>query len=124
MTVFVSSHVLAELEQFIDQVTIIVDGQIETSGPLDEIDTGAETQTYAVDSTDNETLESLLGDHEMVEQVSIRDDGDVVIVTDQPENFTAELQKLMADEGLTLRSLEEEGGLEETFLDLIEEGGA
>jgi len=123
MTVFVSSHVLAELEQFIDTVTVLHDGQIATSGPLEEIESGVDTATYLVDSSDNDRLRALLADHPAVERVQHAEDGGLTLLTEDPEAFTADLHSVMADAGITLRSLEQAGGLEEAFLDLIEEGG-
>ncbi len=38
MTVLVSSHILAELEQFVDDVSIIADGRCVVSGPLSGLD--------------------------------------------------------------------------------------
>jgi len=123
MTVFVSSHVLAELEQFIDTVTILVDGKIATSGPVGEIQDRVATDTYRVDSTDNDRLAGVLADHEAVERVTRAEDGSLRVTPTDGKEFTAELQRTMADAGITMQSLEQEGGLEEAFLDLLEENG-
>ncbi len=44
MTVFVSSHVLDELEKFIEYVTILHEGTLVESGPLDAIQDKVETE--------------------------------------------------------------------------------
>lgn len=52
-TIFVSSHVLRELEQFIERVTIIDNGQVLQSGPLEEVQSEA-VESYLVESTDDD----------------------------------------------------------------------
>jgi len=121
MTVFVSSHVLAELEQFIDTVTILVDGKVATSGPVGEIQDRVAADTYRVDSTDNDRLADILAEHDAVERVARAEDGSLRVTPTDGESFTTELQRTMADAGITMQSLEQEGGLEEAFLDLLDE---
>jgi ABC-2 type transport system ATP-binding protein len=121
MTVFVSSHVLAELEQFVDTVTILADGRVARSGPLESIRSAVSTETYVVDTTDNDRLATLLTDQPSVERVERRDGGRVAAVPAEPEDFTIELQGLIAEAELGLRSMEREAGLEEAVLHLIEE---
>ncbi|WP_144060751.1 ABC transporter ATP-binding protein [Salinarchaeum sp. Harcht-Bsk1] len=121
MTVFVSSHVLAELERFVDTVTILAEGQVARSGPLEAIRSAVSTETYVVDTTDNDRLATLLADHPTVERVERRDGGRVAAVPAEPEDFTIELQGMIGDAELGLRSMEREDGLEEAVLHLIEE---
>ena len=121
MTVFVSSHVLAELEQFVDTVTILADGQVARSAPLAEIRSVVETESYVVDTSDNDRLAALLAEHPTVEAVDRRDDGTVAVVPGDAEAFTVELQSVIADSGLGLQSMNREAGLEEAVLQLIEE---
>lgn len=118
-TVFVSSHVLAELEQFIDTVTILKQGQIATSGPIEDVLSDVETGTFLVDATDNARLRELLADHATVKQVRHRDDDRLAVVASDPRAFTDALPGVLYEAGLGIRSLQEEGGLEETFLDIV-----
>jgi len=120
-TVFVSSHVLAELEQFIDNVTILKQGRIAASGPIDEVLSDVETGTYVVDATDNARLRGLLATHATVERVRRRDDGRLTVLADDPRAFAESLPAVLHEAGLGIRSLQEEGGLEETFLDIVDE---
>jgi ABC-2 type transport system ATP-binding protein len=120
-TVFVSSHVLAELEQFIDTVTILRDGQIETTGAIEKVLDEASTGQYLVDSSDNERLLGLLDGHRAVERIEHRDDGLLVTPTD-PSEFTVVLPAVVSEAGLGLESLQREGGLEDRFLESLEEG--
>ena len=122
-TVFVSSHVLAELEQFIDTVTILQGGSIAASGPIDEVLSDVAAETYVVDASDNRQLGELLDGHSTVEQVRHRDDGRLTVVATDPQAFTVALPELLYEAGLGLRSLQQEGGLEETFLDIVNGAG-
>jgi len=122
-TVFVSSHVLAELEQFIDTVTILQGGSIAASGPIDEVLSDVAAETYVVDASDNRQLGELLEGHSTVEQVRHRDDGRLTVVATDPQAFTVALPELLYEADLGLRSLQQEGGLEETFLDIVNGAG-
>lgn len=122
VTVFVSSHVLAELEQFIDTVTILHEGSIAASGPVEEVLSGVGADTFVVESTDDERLQELLADHPTVEGVDPTDEG-LAVATEEPEAFSLALPRVLGDAGLGLRSLSREGGLEERFLELLEEEG-
>jgi len=118
VTVFVSSHVLAELEQFIDTVSILRDGTLVETGPVDDIETGGSGQAFAVETDDDDRLAALLDDRSWVTEVT-REDDVLAVRTDQPDEFRSELQQLLADEGILLQSLQETGGLEEAFADVV-----
>jgi ABC-2 type transport system ATP-binding protein len=119
-TVFVSSHVLAELEQFIDTVTIMKNGHIAAAGAVDEVLSDVQAETFLLDSSDNRVLASALSDHDSVEQVRHRDDSRLTVVADDPGAFTAAIPGVCHEAGLGLRTLEQKGGLEETFLDIVD----
>jgi ABC-type multidrug transport system ATPase subunit len=119
VTAFVSSHVLAELEQFVDTVTVLHDGQVATSGSIEEVTAAGGGATFAVDSSDNDRLRELLADHAAVSEVE-RTNGTLRVLTDEPEAFTAELTAAAGEAGLSIRSLERQGGLEEAFMELTD----
>lgn len=122
-TIFVSSHVLTELEQFIDTVTFLEEGRVVTSGPLTEVLSSTATERYIVDASDNDRLAGLLADHESVSGVDRGDDGALVITTDDSEAFALALPRVLSDATLGLYSVDREGGLEERFLDILDDGG-
>jgi ABC-type multidrug transport system ATPase subunit len=118
----VSSHVLTELEQFIDTVTFLNQGQVVTSGPLAEVLSSTATERYTVDASNNDRLADLLADHDSVDAVD-RDDEGLVVTTDDPEAFALALPRVLSDANLGLYSVDREGGLEERFLDILDDGG-
>lgn len=122
ITVFVSSHVLAELEQYVDAVTILRDGEVVFSDSIEAVKEATGGQAFAVETDDNEAVVALVADWETVQNVEI--DGDrVLVVADDPDRFRQDLQAALVDEGIALRSLSEEGTLQEAFADLMETDG-
>jgi ABC-2 type transport system ATP-binding protein len=120
-TVFVSSHVLAELEQFIDTVTILRDGHVETTGAIDAVLDEASSDQYLVDASDNDRLLESLDGHRAVERIERRDDGQLLVTPVDPDEFTVVLPAVVSEAGLGLESLQREGGLEDRFLESLEE---
>lgn len=121
-TVFVSSHVLTELEQFIDTVTFLNEGRIVASGGLEAVLSSAGEQ-YVVDAADNDRLADLLVDHASIEGVGRDEDGALVVDAADPAAFTVALPQVLAEAGLGLHSMTREGGLEDRFLDMLDEEG-
>lgn len=122
-TVFVSSHVLTELEQFVDTVTFLREGQVVASGPLEEL-LSSTVERFVVDASDNALLADLLADRESVGGVDREEDGRLVVTTDDPDAFAVALPRVLVDAGLGLYSVDRQGGLEERFLEVLEEGEA
>lgn len=115
-TVFVSSHILAEVAQMVDDVVIIDRGRLVTQGPIERI-VAHMGSAITVRTPDAARLEELLSgrqakvtrsapDRLLVSEIDIEDVG-----------------RLASGNGLTLFELHEEGlSLEETFLALTERG--
>ncbi|RQG89627.1 ABC transporter ATP-binding protein [Natrarchaeobius chitinivorans] len=118
-TVFVSSHVLSELEQFIEEVTVINDGKVITSGSLAEVSAGL-VETYVVESTDDATLQNLLMECPFVERVELHEDSGVTVWIDDEDAFSTTLPTVLSDAEIGLQSMHRESGLEEAFLEMIE----
>lgn len=121
-TIFVSSHVLTELEQFIDTVTFLKEGQVVASGPLDEVLSSTAVEQFVVDTSDNDLLADLLADHESVGGVDHADDDGLLVTTEDPAAFAVALPKVLSEANMGLYSLGREGGLEDRFLDILEGG--
>jgi ABC-2 type transport system ATP-binding protein len=119
-TVFVSSHVLTELEQFIDTVTFLNEGRIVTSGPLEEVLSSTTVEQFVVDASDNDLLADLLAAHDSVDGVDRGDDGGLAVTTGDPAAFAVALPEVLSEANLGLYSVGRDGGLEERFLDILE----
>jgi ABC-2 type transport system ATP-binding protein len=114
-TVLISSHVLAEVAQTVDEVVIIHHGRLVTQAPIAEV-RGLAASSTVVRSPDAARLVSLLtarGD-----EVRRREDGAVAVST-PPER----VGEVAAANGIVLHELTtERATLEEVFLQLTGEG--
>lgn len=111
-TVFVSSHVLAEVAQMVDEVVIIDEGRLITQGSVDSV-VAHMGQRVAVRSPHAERLGDLLVARKAT--VTRSDDARLVVSGIDIED----VGRIAAANSLTLYELREEGmSLEDTFLSL------
>lgn len=114
LTILVSSHILSELEQVVDSVTIIAKGKLLASGTLAEI-TGQHVATVRIRVDDAVRAVGVL----TAAGFAVTPDGDSLVVggADDPAAVT----KALADVGLYVRELNPVGGdLESVFLDITQ----
>lgn len=115
-TVFVSSHILAEIAQMVDEVVIINKGRLITQGPVETVVTHM-GKTVTVRTPDRETLTDALGQLEAT--VTVTGEDRLLVSGLEIE----EVGRLAAEHDVVLYELREEGlSLEDTFLALTEEG--
>jgi ABC-2 type transport system ATP-binding protein len=116
-TVLVSSHVLAEVAQTVDEVVIIHHGRLVAQGPVAELAAGG--GRVLVRSPQARQLAAAL--ERRGGAVTVAEDGALVVT-----GVTApEVGQVAAEEALVLHELTPQAaGLEETFLSLTAEGSA
>ncbi len=114
--VLVSSHQLAEIEQVCDQVTIIHNGRLVASGPLDQVRTHAGPDLAVVEIDDREGAIATLA----AAGISSRPrPSEREIVVDIGFDQVAGVTKVLADSGRYLTGLRtEKATLEAAFLNL------
>ena len=118
-TVFVSSHLLNEVEQMCDDVAIIKEGRLITQGPVASLVRRGEA--LEVTTTDNERAQGILRGVEGVGGVTR--DGDCLLV-EAPRERSAEISRALAEQQIYLWELKpRESTLEEFFLEVTAEGG-
>jgi ABC-2 type transport system ATP-binding protein len=108
-TVLLSSHILSEVEQLADRVTIIRDGRTVESGTLEELRHLRRSRVRAEVTTVPDGLASLTGVHDL------KVDGHVVSCSVDPDALPALLRQLTAAGITTLTATPPT--LEELFLD-------
>ena len=114
-TVFISSHVLGEMQQLADEVVIIHHGRLVAHEPVEHL-TARATGGTRVRSPQADRLRELL----TREGVEASVDGDRIFTTVPAER----VGELAAANGIVLHELTaEETSLEEAFLELTAEGG-
>jgi ABC-type multidrug transport system ATPase subunit len=112
LTILVSSHILSELEQVVDSVTIIARGRLLASGTLAEI-TGNSVATVRVRVDDATRAAGIL----TAAGLTVSPDADGLVVGGAADPAT--VTKALADVGLYVRELTPLGGdLESVFLDI------
>jgi ABC-2 type transport system ATP-binding protein len=123
-TVFVSSHILPEVQQLADMVGIIVAGRLVREGPLSELlaSSGAIHVKVAPEEADKaaRVLASLAG----AERVSIDYPAVAWLTARLPVERAAEVNRTLAGAGIYASGLEAGGDLEPLFLQLTQAGTA
>jgi len=117
-TVLVSSHLLSEVQQTVDDVVIIARGRLAMAGPLAEL-TGKSAVTVRVRTPEPDRLRSVLAGA----QLAVRggDDGALLVADAAP----AAVGRLAYEGGIELHELAaERTDLEQVFLQLTAEEGS
>ena len=116
-TVFVSSHLLGEVELMCDDVGIVKNGRLITQGPVAELLRQGEALELQV--TDPVRAVEVLQAIDWVRGVT---SGDGRLVVEAPRDRAAELSKALADQQIYLSELRpREGSLEDFFLEVTGE---
>jgi ABC-2 type transport system ATP-binding protein len=114
-TVFISSHVLAEMQQLADEVVIIHHGRLVAHEPVGALTVRAVGGTRARSPQASRLREALAR-----EGIEAGGDGDRLVTSAPPER----VGEVAAANGVVLHELTTEGtSLEEAFLELTAEGG-
>lgn len=110
-TILVSSHLLSEVRQTVDDVVVIAGGRLRFAGPLSAIERGASTAT-TVDAPEREALAAALG----AAGHAFRSTPEGLVV----ELPAVEVGRLAFDAGVALSALAASGsGLEDEFLAIV-----
>jgi len=116
-TVFVSSHLLGEVEQMCDDVGIVKEGRLLTEGPVAELLRQGEALEMQV--TDTDAAVAVLTAIDWVRAVTRTDDR---LLVDAPRERAAELSRALAERQIYLSELRpREGSLEDFFLEVTGE---
>jgi len=115
LAVFVSSHMLAEVQMMCDRVSIIANGEMLQVATVEEIvQTGLNRVEWTID--DREKAFTLLENALGVGNVDRLGESKVVATLNQAE--TAQMNRLLMDAGLALYGVAVQGQLEELFLQM------
>ena len=113
-TVFVSSHILSEVEQMADRVAILARGECLTTGRVDEVLSAGRSRGMIV------RLDDLAGGARALAEAGIRaTPADGALRVELPPIEASTVTRVLADRGLYLTELRsEEVDLETVFLEL------
>jgi len=123
MSIFISSHVLSEVEQMCDRVTIINKGKIILTDTVQNVKKlfSSSTNLYIIDTNSNETFLSMIKGLEMITNAWIDEkEKKVYINTNDVNQFQKEIPKLIIEKELILKSFyQPESSLQDVFLEII-----
>ena len=118
MTIFLSSHLLAEVEELCTRVSVIREGRIVYEGALADLHASSAPR-YRLRTSDQEVARRLLLDDAALRDVQARGD-DLVFTAD--EAAVLALSRRLVDGGLGIAALvPETATLEQLFFELTEE---
>lgn len=123
MTVFVSSHILSELEKMVDEVTIISHGKVVTESGVKALETKFAGNEYLLKTSDIDKVMRSLRDRKFVHKVWKDEDGTMHIVSAGDEtNFKRGVAKVVATNNAALDAFGmATSDLEQVFMKLVGE---
>jgi ABC-2 type transport system ATP-binding protein len=117
-TVFVSSHLLGEVQQMVDVVGIIAAGRLMREGPIADVLDAEGTVRVRVTAADLERATTVLGAHLGPEHVTVSADDPGWISVRASSDRIAEINRTLAGAGVWAIGLETGNDLEILFLEL------
>ncbi|MGK2877941.1 MAG: ABC transporter ATP-binding protein [Solirubrobacterales bacterium] len=118
-SVFISSHILGEVQKMADDVAIIQKGRMVAFGSVDELVSGG-TQKVYVRTTDIDAAAPLLHASQFVKSVATDEHGGLTLAVEQADDETlTRTGKTLFDAGIGIVSLYPiQESLEQRFLDI------
>ncbi|MFW9895394.1 MAG: ATP-binding cassette domain-containing protein, partial [Candidatus Thorarchaeota archaeon] len=127
MSVFVSSHILSEVEQMCEKVTIINKGKIiltDTIKNIKKIHSNKGTQNIIIlDTSSNEKLIPLLKERDYITDAWIDESDNKIHMTSKDiEMLQKAIPKIIIENDVILRAFHQlESSLQDIFIDIIED---
>lgn len=124
ITVFISSHILSELEKMVDFVTILNHGQIVAESDIQTLEKKFSGKVYLLKTSKNREVLNKLKSHDLVKHAWI-DDRDVIhiIAKGDEKEFKKNVTKIILESDTTLESFTmETSDLETVFMKLVGKG--
>lgn len=120
MAVFVSSHILSEVQQLCDRVAFINGGIIQSVENVNEEGVVTELDTMVVSTTDNRKANEVIKTFEFVHNVSI--DGNELIVSLKQGQVPKLVEALVSNKLGVNEVYRRHKGLEQRYMELVEGG--
>ncbi len=118
--VFVSSHILSEVQQLCDKVAFINNGMIQSVESINGISTIKDTETIEVVTENNDMSFDILKSLAFVKEVSRNNEGLLLEIT---EKSTPDIIFALAEKKVRIKEVyNRQQGLEERYIELVEGG--
>ncbi|NVM46991.1 MAG: ABC transporter ATP-binding protein, partial [Candidatus Lokiarchaeota archaeon] len=121
VSVFVSSHILSEIEQMCEDVTMIDQGKIVISDTIRNIKKGFISNLFILDTNMNEKFLKHLKDEEYITSIRIDDiDGKIHIIPKDPEKLRELIPQMLVKNKAILYSFHQpELSLQDIFMEIM-----
>jgi ABC-2 type transport system ATP-binding protein len=117
-TVFVSSHILSEVQQFADRIAVVHRGRCVATGTVHELLQGGRS-TYRVRVPGNEREQQVAASVLRQAGITVENDAEGRLVVDATDHDAPNVTKVLADASIYLAELTPiERTLEDAFLEL------
>jgi len=125
LSIFVSSHILSEIEQMCDTVTIINKGQIILSDSIHNVKNLFRGDVFILNTDINERIIAIIESYAFIQNTWIDSkDNKIHIITNDFEQTKKEIPKLVIEKGGTLQEFSQpQLSLQEIFMRIIEQEG-
>ncbi|MDD7795945.1 ABC transporter ATP-binding protein [Clostridium sp. 'White wine YQ'] len=120
MSVFVSSHILSEVQHLCDRVAFINGGEIKSVEKVNEDGVATQKDTMVVVTTDDDKAVKVIKELEVIHSVNIYD-GEVVVSIDKGSSPKL-IQELVAKDIEIIEIYRKHKGLEQRYMELVEGG--
>ena len=120
MAVFVSSHILSEVQQLCDRVAFINNGEIQSVESITDNTMDTEKETVALVTTDDEKAKEIMNSLKFITHVS-QNDGTLTVA--MAANCTPKLIETLVNDNVgILEVYKKHKGLEQRYMELVEGG--
>lgn len=106
-TIFLSSHILPELEQVVDALTMINHGRIIVTGKIGDVRKQFSGRHFIVASTDNEAMKIVLGASPAVQEAWIDNEDFLNLIATDPAAIKSEVDRAAAGCNVTVDQFSE-----------------
>ena len=114
VTIFISSHLLLEIEKMVTHIGIISHGEIKFQGSKEELNELYRFQKTKFSLKNAKSFESVLVENY---QVEFKNETDCEIVTSSPQQIS-EINKILVNNGAEIYQISPAGGLEDWFMEI------
>jgi ABC-2 type transport system ATP-binding protein len=123
ITVFISSHILSELEKIVDEVTIISHGKVVTESGVKALEAKVAGSEYLLKTSESAKVLKSMQNRKFVHKAWLDEGGTIHVVAGGDEDvFKRSIAKVIAAENVALEAFGlATGDLEQVFMKLVGE---
>ena len=123
VTVFISSHILSELEYLIDSVTLINKGRTVAEDSIKDMKEDMALNRYVLNTSNNEAVMKALQGHASIQEIKSGTDGVIHISSPDMGKLQVAVMEAVTKTGSLLKTFgEEQVKLEDIYRSTMEQG--